>query len=65
MDEGQYSKELTEVLAKLNKGHRWNKQKVLALRAPERAIFMEALEEKSQVKRTEFYDLIQKGLDKD
>ena len=58
MDEEQYSTELTALLSKLNKGHRYNNQQVLALRAPERLIFTEAAEEKSRVNRQEFAEMI-------
>ena len=59
----QFSEELTNLLTKLKMGHNWIEQEVLALRASERAIFMEALEKKSKVKRTEFYDLIHRVKD--
>ena len=58
MDEEQYSTELTTLLSKLNKGHRYNNQQVLALRAPERLIFTEAAEQKSRVNRQEFAEMI-------
>ena len=58
MDDKQFSPELTTLLSKLNKGHRYNNQQVLALRAPERAIFMEASAKKDRLQREEFAEMI-------
>ena len=63
MDDGEYSTDLQILLEKLKKGHGWKKG-VSGLRPPERAIFMEAVEEKLKTSHKEFNDLIQKGLDK-
>ena len=58
MNDEQFSPELTTLLSKLNKGHRYNNQQVLALRAPERLIFTEAADKKSRVNRQEFAEMI-------
>jgi hypothetical protein len=58
MNEDQFSPELTTLLSRLNKYNRYDYQQVLALRAPERAIFMEAVEEKVRVRREEFTEMI-------
>ena len=58
MDEEQYSEELIDLLKRLNKYNRYDSQQVLALRAPERAIFMEAAEKKGKMQRAEFADII-------
>ena len=58
MNEDQFSPELTTLLSRLNKYNRYDYQQVLALRAPERAIFMEAVDEKTRVRREEFTEMI-------
>ena len=58
MDEEQYSEELIGLLKRLNKYNRYDSQEVLALRAPERAIFYEAAEEKGKMQRAEFAEMI-------
>ena len=58
MDEEQYSEELIDLLKRLNKYNRYDSQQVLALRAPERAIFYEAAEEKGKMQGAEFADMI-------
>ena len=58
MNEDQFSPELTTLLSRLNKYNRYDYQQVLALRVPERAIFMEAVEEKTRVRREEFTEMI-------
>ena len=58
MDEVEYSKELTTLLLRLNKYNRYDSQQVLALRAPERAIFMEASAKKDRLQREEFTEMI-------
>ena len=58
MNEDQFSPELTTLLSRLNKYNRYDYQQVLALRAPERAIFMEVVEEKARVRREEFTEMI-------
>ena len=63
MDEDQISKELTELLSKLNKGDRVDMGQVVhGLSDVERDIFMEALNQKSKVQREQFAKLI-KGKD--
>ena len=42
----------------LHKYNRYDSQQVLALRAPERAIFYEAAEEKEKLQREEFTEMI-------
>ena len=58
MDDVEYSKELTALLSRLNRYNRYDSQQVLALRAPERAIFMEAAAEKDKLQREEFTEMI-------
>ena len=58
MDEEQYSEELIDLLKRLNKYNRYDSQQVLALRAPERAIFMEASAKKDRLQREEFAEVI-------
>ena len=58
MDDKQYSTQLKTLLNRLNKYNRYDSQEVLALRAPERAIFYEAAEEKGKMQREEFAKLI-------
>ena len=58
MDEEQYSEELIDLLKRLNKYNRYDSQQVLALRAPERAIFMEASAKKDRLQREEFTKMI-------
>jgi len=58
MDDEQFSPELTALLSKLNKGHGWENEQVQVLRAPERAIFTEAADNKSRVRRKEFTEMI-------
>ena len=58
MDEEQYSEELIDLLKRLNKYNRYDSQQVLALRAPERAIFMEASAKKDRLQREEFTEMI-------
>jgi hypothetical protein len=58
MNEDQFSPELTTLLSRLNKYNRYDSQQVLALRAPERAIFMEASAKKDRLQREEFAERI-------
>ena len=58
MDEEQYSEELIDLLKRLNKYNRYDSQQVLVLRAPERAIFMEASAKKDRLQREEFAEMI-------
>ena len=58
MDDKQYSTQLKTLLNRLHKYNRYDSQEVLALRAPERAIFMEAAEKKGKMQRAEFADII-------
>ena len=58
MVEEQYSEELIDLLKRLNKYNRYDSQQVLALRAPERAIFMEASAKKDRLQREEFAEMI-------
>jgi hypothetical protein len=58
MNEDQFSPELTTLLSRLNKYNRYDSQQVLALRAPERAIFMEASAKKDRLQREEFAEMI-------
>ena len=58
MDEKQYSPQLKTLLNRLRKYNRYDSQEVMALRAPERAIFMEAAEEKGKLQREEFSEMI-------
>ena len=63
MDEDQISKELTELLSKLNKGDRVDMGQVVhGLSDVERDIFFEALNQKGKVQREQFAELI-KGKD--
>ena len=60
MDEDQISKELTELLSKLNKGDRVDMGQVVhGLSDVERDIFMAALEIKGNTQQKEFADLIE------
>ena len=60
MDEDQISKELTELLSKLNKGDRVDMgQVVYGLSDVERDIFMAALEIKGNTQQKKFADLIE------
>ena len=58
MDDKQYSTQLKTLLNRLHKYNRYDSQEVLALRAPERAIFYEASEEKGKMQRAEFAEMI-------
>jgi len=58
MNEDQFSPELTALPSRLNKYNRYDSQQAQALRAPERVIFMEAVEEKTKVRREEFTEMI-------
>ena len=58
MDNKQYSPQLITLLNRLYKYNRYDSHEVLALRAPERAIFYEAAEEKGKMQREEFAKLI-------
>ena len=58
MDDKQYSPQLKTLLKRLHKYNRYDSQQVLALRAPERAIFMEVAEEKGKLQREEFSEMI-------
>jgi hypothetical protein len=58
MDDKQYSIQLKTLLDRLYKYNRYDSQEVLALRAPERAIFYETVEEKGKMQREEFAKLI-------
>ena len=58
MDEVEYSEELKALLSRLNKYNRYDYSQVLALRAPERAIFMEASAKKDRLQREEFTEMI-------
>ena len=58
MNEDQFSPELTTLLSRLNKYNRYDSQQVLALRTPERAIFMEASAKKDRLQREEFAEMI-------
>ena len=58
MNEDQFSPELTTLLSRLNKYQRYDYQQVLALRTPERAIFMEASAKKDRLQREEFAEMI-------
>ena len=58
MNEDQFSPELTTLLSRLNKYNRYDYQQVLALRAPERAIFTEAADKNRRVRREWFTELI-------
>ena len=58
MDDEQFSPELTSLLSRLNKYNRYDYSQVLALRTPERAIFMEAAAKKDRLRREEFTEMI-------
>jgi len=62
MAEQEYSKELMDLLRRLNKGHTWGANRVLNLSDAERDIFMAAADESGKVRKKEFADLI-KGRD--
>ena len=58
MDDEQFSPELTALLSRLNKYNRYDYSQVLALRAPERAVFMEASAEKDRLQREDITEMI-------
>ena len=58
MDDKKYSTQLKTLLNRLNKYNRYDSQQVLALRAPERAIFMEASAKKDRLQREELAEMI-------
>ena len=60
MDDEQFSPELIALLSRLNKYNRYDYSQVLALRVPERAIFMEAAAEKDRLQREEFTEMIKR-----
>ena len=59
MNEDQLSDELTDLLTKLNKGHRVDMGKVIhSLSDVEREIFMKAMDQKNKKQRDEFEEMI-------
>jgi hypothetical protein len=55
----QFSDELTNLLAKLKKGHRVDMGKVIhSLSEVEREIFMKAMDQKNKKQRDEFEEMI-------